>query len=70
MALVPKLCNHKMFSKSVKKSNRILRVNVDSVVDLVVYMYLLLCFPVLSLGFVVSVVLLQVVNPVDVYYGI
>ena len=59
-----------MFSKSVKKSNRILRVNVDSVVDLVVYMYLLLCFPVLSVGFVVSVVLLHVVNPVDVYYRI
>ena len=59
-----------MFSKSVKKSNRILRVNVDPVVDLVVYMYLLLCFPVLSVGFVVSVVLLHVVNPVDVYYGI
>ena len=45
-------------------------MNVDPVVDLVVYMYLLLCFPVLSVGFVVSVVLLHVVNPVDVYYGI
>ena len=46
------------------------RVNVDSVVDLVVYMYILLCFPVLSVGFVVSVGLLHVVNPVEVYYGI
>ena len=39
------------------------RVNVDSVVDLVVYMYILLCFPVLSVGFVVSVGLLwEIVN--------
>ena len=30
-----------------------LRVNVDSVVDFVVYMYILLCFLVLSVGFVV-----------------
>ena len=34
------------------------RVNVDSVVDFVVYMYILLCFPVLTVGFVVSVGLL------------
>ena len=46
------------------------RVNVDSVVDLVVYMYILLCFLVLYVGFVVSVGLLHVVNPVEVYYGI
>ena len=43
------------------------RVNV---VDLVVYMYILLCFLVLYVGFVVSVGLLHVVNPVEVYYGI
>ena len=34
------------------------RVNVASVVDFVVYMYILLCFPVLTVGFVVSVGLL------------
>ena len=33
-------------------------VNVDSVVDLVVYMYIVLCFLVLYVGFVVSVGLL------------
>ena len=44
--------------------------NVDSVVDLVVYMYILLCFLVLYVGFVVSVGLLHVVNPVEVYYRI
>ena len=39
-------------------------VNVDSVVNLAVYMYILLHFPVL---FEVSVGLLHVVNPVEVY---
>ena len=38
-------------------------VSVDSVVDLVVYMSILLCCPVLSVGFVVSVGLLHLVNP-------
>ena len=42
---------------------RVRRVNVDSVVDLVVYMYILLCFLVLYVGFVVSVGLLHVVTP-------
>ena len=39
--------------------------NVDSVVDLVVYMYILFCFLVLLVG-----LLFSVVNPVEVYYRI
>ena len=35
------------------------RVNADSVVD---YMYIMLCFPVLTVG-------LLLVNPIEVYYG-
>ena len=56
-----------LFGLQCIKTFEPLSVNVDSVVDLVVYMYILLCFLVL---YVVSVGLLHVVNPVEVYYGI
>ena len=39
--------------------------NVDSVVDLVVYMYILFCFLVVPVG-----LLFSVVNPVKVYFRI
>ena len=51
-------------------ARRGVRVDDASMLIQLLIMYILLCFLVLYVGFVVSVGLLHVVNPVEVYYGI